>query len=127
MSKTAEGIGGVRAPLCGKNDAVTCWERERTVVGERNKFEIKVGKNWNRAFYFVPLHRGSGTIARTIPKTTHTNLLTNHQRHTVIKAKLFYRTSQDTVNNEKTLGKFYDRLAHTETLWGLEQQAEHIM
>jgi len=31
------------------------------------------------------------------------------------------------VNNEKTLGKFYARLAHTETLWGLEQQAEHIM
>ena len=40
-------------------------------------------------------------------------------------AKLFYRMYQNTINNEKTLGKFYARLVHTETL-GLEQLAEHI-
>ena len=40
-------------------------------------------------------------------------------------AKLFYRMYQNTVNNEKTLGKFYARLVHTETL-GLEALAEHI-
>ena len=40
-------------------------------------------------------------------------------------AKLFYRMYQNTINNEKTNGKFYARLVHTETL-GLEALAEHI-
>ena len=40
-------------------------------------------------------------------------------------AKLFYRMYQNMINNEKTYGKFYGRIVHTETL-GLEQLAEHI-
>ena len=40
-------------------------------------------------------------------------------------AKLFYRMYQNTINNDKTNGKFYARLVHTETL-GLEALAEHI-